>query len=994
MKSIRPNRKRLFEVLTALSLALFTLVAWVSTAAPAPTPQTQAIPLYTGWNLISVQVGNSLSMPQFQNALQTPGALQEVWAYEAINSAWLTYQAATPSYPHELTNVAPGRGYWVKVGQNTSLIVTGATWSGGVTLIPGWNLIGFPGLGADAVQGLEFSSVLRTNLNRIPQVWTFEGGAPQQFVGYDSSALPPITNLFTIESGQGYWVYSLDLISLAPSPQIILPGDIDIPPLQVVELFEIGRTNNPGMTNEFRGSNADVYAGTMVKFVGPEDIAAGTDLNGNGILDDPFTQDTLIFKEGINQQLITIANDSVSVIDWLAFSDIPWLKLNGTNVIAGITASEFDYLTVTVDRTGLLPGIYTNSFYVFAGNLAREVKAILRVPAVDGDWRGYATTVRVNGQPISIGKVDLNMTIFSKTTNITEKNIQGVINRELSLLFPRDVFMTGTFYQDNDFFLSTNFEVPTGDRNAPPFDVFSHGNSGGNTNWSADIDLNRDGKLDNSNPFPFPLRREITLIGRRVNENQLVGSYYESIQNVLPAGQRINIEGEFQLDRLSLTPTLTSIYNKNVPTNLIIGASSPAAITNTITVTPSVTVQGVVVNANLDFALGSGVTLTLVGPNSQSVQLDNQAFSGSRTYTLNNFNGIDGQGAWKLIVRWSPNGERGYFQGWQLNVQGLAVYQATGKIVTGSTNNTVAGARVTLTGNNFVDQRFTPTNGVFTFTNLTENDFTLTVSKVGYQDAQANFSIIASNVSLGNIFLVPATNTAPELLALPYAGGEPLNVNFRTTFPLTVLSNYGTILSNVWRFGDGTTTNYPGEIASEGEHTYVKPGYYFATNTVYGSGGSTSLVSRLITVIPASVPTGWTNAYFLSSVGFVGSIGSSVQPSVNGLEAPVIGHTNVTVTVNGTNVILTNVATAALFQESKRDPAGFDLDRYPFGNFVGSEDTDSFPIGGGYQPFPRLPVVGNATNRFRMTTTMGGYVFGEAPSRVGIFVLQPSRLEP
>jgi subtilisin-like proprotein convertase family protein len=787
-------------------------------------------------------------------------------------------------------------------------------------------------------------------------------------------------------------VNSLNYINFTPSPEIILPGDIDIPPLQVVQ------TNG-------------------TRLVGAEDLAAGTDLNGNGLLDDALTQDTLIFKEGINQQLITIANSGYGIIDWYATESIAWLALDGSDTVQGVTATEFDYLTVTVDRTGLLPGTYTNTFQLSAGNLTRTIRAILKVPAVDGDWRGYAATVRVNGQPISLGKVDLNMTVFSKTTNITEKNIQAVINRELSLLFPRDVFMNGTFYQDNDFFLTTNFEVPTGDRNAPPFEVFANGNSGGNTNWSRDIDLNGDGKLDNSNPFPFPLRREITLIGRRVNENQLVGSYYESIQNVLP-GQRINIEGEFQLDRISLTPTLTSIYNRYVPTNVIIGAASPAALTNTINVLPSVTVQGVVVTVNLDFALGSGVTVTLVPPttNTPPVVLDTQAFSGTRTYTLDDFNGINGQGAWKLIVRWTPNGERGYFQGWQLNVQGLAVYEATGAVATGTTNSPVFvdGARVTLTGNNFVDQRFTATNGAFTFTNLTENDFTLTVSKVGYQDAQTGFSVIASNVSLGNIFLQPVTNTEAELLTLPYAGGEPLTVNFRTIVPLNLLSNLGTITNNTWTFGDGTSTNFVSNLVAEVEHTYFTPGYYTATNEIRGTVSSLTLVSRLITVFPASVPAGWTNAHFISAVGFIGSIGSSVQEMVNGLETPAPATTNVTVTVNGVDVVLSNVPTAALWQESKRDAAGFDNDRFPTGNFAGSEDTDVFPIGGGYQQFPRLATVGNSTNRFRMTTTMGGYVFGperqppdpgfnygtntavygSEPAKVGIFVLQPGRLEP
>lgn len=926
----------------------------------------QTIALAPGWNLISVQVGtNGFPISQIQSNLlnlsgvSTPAALQSIWSYDGSTRTW--QQAAftgVTNYPNTLTTVAPGKGYWIKVSQSVNLTLSGTPWNGAVQLFTGWNLVGFGGLGATTNDALTLSSVFRENLARLPQIWTYDvalGG----FFGYDSAALPPISTLTALEPGRGYWVNSLDPLGLMPQPEIILPGDIDIPPLQTVQ------------TNGLRSA-------------GTEDIAAGTDLNGNGLLDDALTQDTLIFKEGINQQLITIANSGAGVIDWSASENVTWLALDGTNAVSGSTATEFDYITVTVNRAGLEPGTHTASFLVVAGAKTRTINVILKVPAVDGDWAGYASTTRVNAKPVSLGKVDLNMTIYSKSTNITEKNFQAVINRELSILFPRDVFMTGTFYQDNDFFLTTNFEVPQGERNAPPFETFSNGNTGSNTNWTGDID-NGDQILDNSNPFPFPLRREITLIGRRVDENHLAGSYYESLQNILPNGQRITVEGEFQLERTSLTPTLTSIYNKTTSTNIIIGASSPSALTNTINVPVSVNVQGVTVSATMDFALGSGVTLTLYSPSNQAYQLDNAAFSGARTYDVSAFNGTDGKGNWKLVVRWTPNGERGFFQGWSLNVKGLAVYSAAGTIVTGATNSptAISGARVTLTGNNFVDERFTTNNGQFSFSGLTENDFTLTISKVGYQDAVKSFSITSSNASLGNIFLTPVTNTSIEMTTAPWIGGQPLTVNFRTVAPLNLLSNFGTIYSNVWRFGDGALDSFVGQISPEVEHTYSQPGYYYATNQIFGSLSSTTIVSRLITVLPSSAPAGGTNNYYLSSVAFIGSIAS---PSV----------------------VPTSATNGTVYQESKRDVAGFDLDRFPFrsGNNINDalEDTDFFvqpaianaPVtrDGLFTAFPRLAVVNNSTNRFRMITTMGGAVFGEQPSRVAQYLLQSSRIEP
>ena len=142
----------------------------------------------------------------------------------------------------------------------------------------------------------------------------------------------------------------------------------------------------------------------------------------------------------------------------------------------------------------------------------------------------------------------------------------------------------------------------------------------------------------------------------------------------------------------------------------------------------------------------------------------------------------------------------------------------------------------------------------------------------------------------------------------------------------------------------------------------------------------------MITVLPSTAPPGLTNAYYISAVAFMGSIAS---PSV------VPGSAT-----NGT-----------VYQESKRDVAGFDLDRFPFrsGSTINQlqEDTDFFAQPGTiwaqfntdteentFNVFPRLATVNNATNRFRIITTLGGAVFGPAPARVGPYVLQSSRIEP
>ena len=493
------------------AVLLLALPAPIFAQVPA---QTQEIPLNTGWNLISIQVapGGGYTPAQIQSNIVTAAgapvtSLLSAWNFNNPAANWLSFQATNANYPHDLTTVLPGSGYWIQVNQACFLRLTNTPWQGAVQIRPGWNLVSFPGLRVDSA-GLALEAVFRDQFSFVQQVWTFDSSpARQRYVGYDTTARPPLKELGTIEPGKAYWVYSTAtaVIDLTNSPAITLPPDIDNPPLST----------------------------TTPRTPGPED--AGNDLNGNNVLDDSFSQDTLFFPEGINTRLVSVLNQGYGRLNWFAIAASPGFRsfvsfatanptvnaasiapdlvsaqagrttVSGTNFATGSVASEPAHLTVQVDRTGMLPGRYTNTFTVFAGNLTKTIKAVLIVPSIDGDWRGFAATRRVNGKAIAIGKVDMQLAIFRRggSTNANEPNIRAVINRDRSLLFPRDVAMSGSFYSDHEFFLTSNFEVPRGDRNAPPFDKFQTGaNDKTGDKGFGDFDANNDGKLDNSNPFP------------------------------------------------------------------------------------------------------------------------------------------------------------------------------------------------------------------------------------------------------------------------------------------------------------------------------------------------------------------------------------------------------------------------------------------------------------------------------------------------------------
>src|SRR5262249_30189569 len=140
--------------------------------------------------------------------------------------------------PNTLASLVSGRGYWVKVSRANTLTLVGPVWAGPVSLVPGWNLVGFPGLTFDPTEQLDLISIFRGQLATVPRLWRWDGGTSQRFVGYDSQALPPITDLKSVEPGKGYWVYCTGALTLAPTASIALAADGDLAPLQLEEYFD------------------------------------------------------------------------------------------------------------------------------------------------------------------------------------------------------------------------------------------------------------------------------------------------------------------------------------------------------------------------------------------------------------------------------------------------------------------------------------------------------------------------------------------------------------------------------------------------------------------------------------------------------------------------------------------------------------------------------------------------------------------------------------
>lgn len=688
----------------------------------------QRVPLEAGWNLVSWQVGGETTVEGWAAGLENPDVLRSVWGYDAAAGQWRTWQGGIPGWEGDLETVGPGRGWWVQVNEAVVWEGEGEPWEGAVSLVPGWNLAGFPGL-----EGTGLESLFGGAFDAVRQVWMFDAAGTKAFAGYDATALPKRRDVESVEPGRGYWVFAEEGIELAPEPEVMLVPDVDAAPLQDAVPYS--------------GSDA-AYAGRRVKWAGEEDTAG--DLNGNGIVDDAWTQNTVHFPVGVDLSPVTIGNAGGGAMNWSIVENVPWLSIEGPD--SGVVASAKAYTYLKADRTGLEPGTHVSSnVVVMAGGVEKRLTVKLDVATAAGDFKGYATAATVDGKEISLGKVDLGLSFFMESDRTDETRFRAVVDRETSLLFPKDVFMDGVFYSGNDFTLATTFTLPAADRNAPPYDTFGDDAS----DQYGDRDRNGNGALDVGNPFPSRIRRGVILRGTRVDENRLEGHYSETLQGMLPKDEKILIEGTFVLNRRTFDPTRRSIYNEHNDESGLIGQSSVEELIRTVEVADAVRVQTALATLDVDFPNPSALLVTLRSPTGTEVTLHRLGESTLGTsWTLADFDGENGAGTWTLRIAWdSSSGERGRFHSWTLDLGGIVTYTASGRAVDSVTGEPLVGLPWLLTGTTVIHQGVTGTNGLFFIHGLTENDYSIVFPEPTWLNLSmdsSTFSVEDHSIDLGD----------------------------------------------------------------------------------------------------------------------------------------------------------------------------------------------------------------------------------------------------
>jgi len=95
---------------------------WAHTSAPLTltvsgrAPFSTTIPLVEGWNLVGYP--GLVTRPITEALASIAGKYNLVQTYDAAESRWLTYDVSMPPFLNDLTEMVPGKGYWLVVTED------------------------------------------------------------------------------------------------------------------------------------------------------------------------------------------------------------------------------------------------------------------------------------------------------------------------------------------------------------------------------------------------------------------------------------------------------------------------------------------------------------------------------------------------------------------------------------------------------------------------------------------------------------------------------------------------------------------------------------------------------------------------------------------------------------------------------------------------------------------------------------------------------------
>jgi subtilisin-like proprotein convertase family protein len=285
---------------------------------------------------------------------------------------------------------------------------------------------------------------------------------------------------------------------------------------------------------------------------------------------------------------------------------------------------------------------------------------------------------------------------------------------------------------------------------------------------------------DPGNPYGVPVRRDLTLRGQRrdplnpadaiLGPLDLKGEYFETIRNV--TAEPIFLAGTFVAERLGALASARDVVdaeNKttgNIPDN--------GSLQRTIAVTRKVLITELDVTVELQHPRPEDLVVTLVGPDGTEAVLRSRsaAVVGRVLYddiatpvdSLEVFNGKLAAGTYTLRVEDKQAGQTGTLRNWDLRIRGTEVHDLGGSIA-----GVPQGSRLVLTGCGVTSLAATGAGGSFSFKNLVDCVYRITVLQSGFQTISREVALNGNDI--GNVAITPpsAAPFMPSPVALPHS---------------------------------------------------------------------------------------------------------------------------------------------------------------------------------------------------------------------------------
>ncbi len=702
---------------------------------------TQRITLSAGWNLISIAL-----TPEDPSALGVLGPLiaadnfEALWSYDAASGTWSRFPAAVAGGP-TFNTIQEGKGYWLKVSRAAQLNIAGemGTATGPGDLAPGWNLVGF-----SLEEPAPYERII-TNA-AIRQIWTFDA-VQGKFLGVviDAQGLVLREDFVNLEAGRGYWLFSNQAVSLAPVLGTGLPPDLDVPPLVAAG-------------SGAQGTTGELAPKPFTRSAGDVDIA------GDGFYDRTGSQRAIDFGERQTIQPISIFNNRSGVLFWrLEIVDpdsTPWLRLRVLDpdtkkqtlvtALSGSVASETDVVDITVDRVGLPPGALEGAVKLTTNaadlpppaEAMRTIAVHMSVAALDGDYQLTAQINTVNDKPADLPDPKLEISLYSDTDGL-----KVVVNERATLLFSERLRLSGSFIETG----SARFQV------------------------SGSYEMDAD---DPGNPYGVAIRRDLTLRGQRrdplvqadttLGPLDLKGEYFETIRNV--TSEPISLVGTFTAERTGSMPSARDIVDASNTTSANIPDNG--TLQRTIQINRKVLITELDVTVELQHQRPEDLVVTLIGPDGTEAVLRNRsaAVVGRVMYdsfatpvdSLEIFNGTFAAGTYTLRVEDQQAGQTGTLRNWNLSIRGTEVHDLGGTIA-----GVPPGTNLVLTGCGVTSLATTGAGGTFSFKNLVDCVYRITVLQSGFQTVSRDVPLSGSD--RGDVSITPpsAAPFMPSPITLP-----------------------------------------------------------------------------------------------------------------------------------------------------------------------------------------------------------------------------------